>query len=83
VVDGVKFTRNLDIWREGKACFFDTIKGFKGLEADAIILVDASMPNPGFTLQDAYVACSRAKHELFIVPTDIKASNRFISWLKD
>jgi ATP:corrinoid adenosyltransferase len=81
-IDGIPFTRNLDTWRKGKACLFETIKGFKGLEADAVILVDLTEINTGFTLQDAYIACSRAKHELLIIPANIEASNLFSTWLQ-
>jgi hypothetical protein len=82
VIKGIKFTRHLDTWRGGKACLFETIKGFKGLEADAVILIDVNETSAGFTLQDAYVACSRAKHELLIVPVDNKASKQFTRWLQ-
>lgn len=50
----------------------ETVKGFKGLEADFVILTD--MPSPseelqtGFSFADFYVACSRAKYGLYIIP---------------
>ncbi|MCQ2366070.1 MAG: NERD domain-containing protein/DEAD/DEAH box helicase [Akkermansia sp.] len=56
----------------------ETVKGFKGLEAGYIILTD--MPEPsdalesGFTLSDFYVACSRAKYGLYIIPMDEAAA---------
>ena len=47
---------------------YSTIKSFKGLEADMVILVDASMPgeDPAFTIEDYYVAITRARSRLFI-----------------
>lgn len=49
----------------------DTIKAFKGLEAPFIILTDicAETESQGFTLDSFYVACTRAKLGLHIVPT--------------
>lgn len=49
----------------------DTIKGFKGLEAPFVILTDIPAPDEyrGFTAADFYVACTRARFGLFIIPT--------------
>ena len=53
-------TNDLDTWRTGKAVLVDTIKRFKGLEADALLLIDVPTPEsvPSFKLSDLYVACS-------------------------
>jgi ATP:corrinoid adenosyltransferase len=82
VVDGMPFTRNLDVWREGSACLFETIRGFKGLEADAVIVTDvpAADEAPGFTLQDAYVGFSRAKQELVAIASSNEAGRQLASW---
>ena len=66
---------------KGKRAFSDAIKGFKGLEADAVVLVYVTKTDEGFTLQDAHMAYSRAKHELLIVPANIEAKNLFFIWL--
>jgi hypothetical protein len=62
---------NANEWRAGKGILFATIRSFKGLEADAVIVVD--VPDPAsdkyFTVADFYVACSRAKHLLTLLPT--------------
>jgi len=54
--------------------FFSTVKSFKGIEADCIILVDATTPDDrdgsAFRSQDFYVACTRAKTRLAILSTD-------------
>jgi len=59
-------------WQAGKGVLYSTIKGFKGLEADAVILVD--VPDPAtdsyFTNNDLYVGASRAKHFLSILTRD-------------
>ncbi len=51
----------------------ETIKAFKGLESFAVILADISEPKDtaesGFTTQELYVACTRARYRLIIVPT--------------
>ncbi len=59
-------------WRANKGILFSTIRSFKGLEADAIIVID--VPNPEtdkyFSVADLYVGCSRAKHLLSVITTD-------------
>ncbi len=62
-------TENLGEWREGEGILFSTIRAFKGLEADAILMIDVPKPDssPVFTQADFYVACSRAKHLLVIL----------------
>lgn len=49
----------------------DTIKSFKGLEAPFVILTDicAEDESQGFNLDAFYVACTRAKYGLCIIPT--------------
>ncbi|MGA9470808.1 MAG: ATP-binding domain-containing protein, partial [Terriglobales bacterium] len=68
---GAKFplTEDLGDWRAGRGVLFSTIRAFKGLEADAIILMDVPRPDSDthFTRSDYYVACSRAKHLLVIL----------------
>ena len=51
----------------------ETIKAYKGLESPAVILTDISAPregaNSGFTPNELYVACTRARYRLIIIPT--------------
>ncbi|MDZ7736890.1 MAG: ATP-binding domain-containing protein [Gammaproteobacteria bacterium] len=56
-------------WQKNKGILFSTIRSFKGLEADAVILIDAAEPDtkPYFKRPDYYVACSRAKHRLAVI----------------
>ena len=68
----VPLCTNANEWRADKGVLFATIRSFKGLEADAIIVTD--VPNPEttkyFSVSDFYVGCSRAKHILVVLPTE-------------
>ncbi|TOB72078.1 hypothetical protein CGK00_22545 [Vibrio parahaemolyticus] len=66
---GVEITSDIERWKEGKGILFSTVKGFKGLEADAILLIDIPHKRelPSFKRADYYVACSRAKHLLVVI----------------
>ncbi len=56
-------------WRSNKSILMTTIRAFKGLEADVVLLLLDSQPKPQstFTVADYYVAASRAKHVLHVV----------------
>ena len=66
---GVDLVHDLGQWREGTGVLFSTIRSFKGLESDIVVLIDMVAPDSrkNFTRSDFYVACSRAKHVLKIV----------------
>lgn len=66
---GVSLTESLDRWEDGEGMLFSTIRSFKGLEADIVVIVDVIEPDTikTFSRADLYVACSRAKHVLKIV----------------
>lgn len=66
-VAGMPITSDLNEWKQGKGVLFSTFAAFKGLEADAIVLLTSrsSPPSPS----DFYVASSRAKHLLGIIET--------------
>ena len=66
-----RLTENLDVWRRGDAVLFSTVRAFKGLEADAVIMLGVPKPDsvPYFTQADFYVAASRAKHLLTVIAT--------------
>lgn len=59
--------------------FFSTIKSFKGLEAQQVILLHADMPDrsQAFASEDLYVACTRATGRLAILVSTEEASNWF------
>lgn len=58
-------------WKRGEAVLGESIRAFKGLESVVVILTD--IPAPGeslaFTANDFYVACTRARVALYIIPT--------------
>jgi hypothetical protein len=66
---GIEITEDIARWKTGEGILFSTIKGFKGLEADAIILIDVPPIDEAslFKKSDYYVACSRAKHMIAIL----------------
>lgn len=67
-IKGIPLTDKIQDWKEGKAILFSTVKSFKGLEADAIILIDVPEGESfNFKQSDYYVACSRAKHLLVVI----------------
>lgn len=67
-INRLKLSDDLDSWRAGQTILANTIRSFKGLEADVVLLLLKENPVPGslFTKADFYVACSRAKHLLYI-----------------
>lgn len=66
----VPIIESLVEWKANKGVLFSTIRSFKGLEADAVVIVDVPQPYSlrYFSIADFYVACSRAKHLLVILP---------------
>ncbi|HDT11579.1 MAG TPA: hypothetical protein ENN58_02450, partial [bacterium] len=62
-------TQHLGHWESDKGILYASIRSFKGLEADAVIMIDIPEPDsiPNFTRSDFYVGCSRAKHLLVIL----------------
>ena len=72
----------LEPWAEGKLVWSSTIKSFKGLEADCVIIADAPSPTstPGFSISEFYVAASRCKHRLYIYPVSAEAKTEIDRW---
>jgi hypothetical protein len=66
---GCPIVATLSDWKEGKGILFSTVRAFKGLEADALIVIDVSGFSPVLRQADFYVACSRAKHLLTVLTT--------------
>jgi superfamily I DNA/RNA helicase len=69
VVNKFPLTSDLEEWKRGDAVLFSTVRAFKGLEADAIVIMDvpADVTPDSFPTADWYVACSRAKHLLTVI----------------
>lgn len=66
---GCPITDSLSEWKEGKGILHSTVRAFKGLEADALVVMDVGEFSPVLTQADLYVACSRAKHLLTVLAT--------------
>lgn len=68
-------------WQAGQIVWASTIKSFKGLEADCIILTDVpALGTQGFNVAELYVASSRPKHRLYIVPTSAQSASDLSQW---
>ena len=65
----IPLTNSIEEWDSGNGVLCTTIRAFKGLEADVLLLID--IPSPGehrvFSVSDYYVGCSRAKSVLYVV----------------
>lgn len=60
---------DVEKWKSDEVVMFETIRSFKGLEADAIVLyaVPETNEESHFTRADYYIAASRAKHILKVI----------------
>lgn len=70
---GISLTENLAELQHPRKALFSTIKSFKGIEADCVVVIDAVSPEAGekyFTREDLYVACTRARTRLAILVHD-------------
>ena len=60
-------TRSFDEWGEGKGVLVASWHRFKGLEADAIVIIEMPGRDEGRERVNRYVARSRAKHLLIVI----------------
>lgn len=70
---GIGLTEDIGELQHPRKALFSTVKSFKGIEADCVVVVDAISPEVGeryFTLEDLYVACTRARTRLVILVPD-------------
>ena len=76
---GMQITEEIDKIGEAGFVFFSTIKAFKGLEAENVILIHADIPGriPALEDEDLYVACSRATGRLAILTSTEEAYSWF------
>ena len=65
----VHLTTDAEKWRQGEMVLHTTVRGFKGLDADFVILVDLPAPgtHPVFGWTDYYVGASRAIAVLHVI----------------
>jgi hypothetical protein len=67
----------ISTWKRGGCILIETIKAFKGLEADCLVITDVpEVGAPGFEIADLYVAASRAKHRLVFLPASVNAQSQ-------
>ena len=64
-IGNVPTTRSFNAWRKNEGVLFTSTKLFKGLEADAILIIESSECSE--SASEKYVARSRAKHLLAII----------------
>lgn len=68
---GIELRQSINGLGAKATAYFSTIKSFKGLEADCVVLVDAKLPGgPALAHEDLYVACTRAKLRLVLLTDD-------------
>lgn len=67
-INKLTLSDDMDSWRAGRSILVTTIRAFKGLEVDVVLLLlkGPTASDSLFTQADYYVACSRAKHLLII-----------------
>ena len=72
---------SVEKWLNDELILGSTIKSFKGMEADFLIVAD--LPEVGqfhFGSSDLYVATSRAKHRLVFIPSSSESRSQLISY---
>ena len=64
--------------------YYSTVRAFKGLEAGVVVVVQVEPPDsiPSLSLEDLYVACTRARSRLAMVAGSESAHGWFASHLK-
>ena len=64
-----QLTGSIEAWQQGKGVLQTTVRAFKGLEADVLLLIDIPKPDAhkAFSTADYYVGCSRAKSVLYVL----------------
>lgn len=74
-----QIVHDIKTWTQNKGVLYSTIRSFKGLEADIVLLIDfdssqwnvsANQSLSVLSLNDFYVGASRAKHRLIVISRD-------------
>ena len=63
----IPLTRDFEEWRQDEGVLIATWGRFKGLEADAVVIIETPMRNEARETTSRYVARSRAKHLLTVI----------------
>ena len=69
----VPVTTKFDAWRADEGVLLSSAKRFKGLEADAVVIICVPSDAPD-DLMEQYVARSRAKHILVVVEVEVSGT---------
>jgi hypothetical protein len=64
---GKRLVTTLHEWEAADAVLFSTIKSFKGMEADAVIVIDIDANSPSIEPSEFYVACTRGRARLAVL----------------
>jgi hypothetical protein len=77
---GLALTEDIENLNTAGCVLFSTIRAFKGLEASVVVIVDVTAIDNGreTSLEELYVACTRARSRLFILTTNLASC----VWLK-
>lgn len=67
----VALTQNYEAWRENKGVLLTTWGKFKGMEADAVVIVETASLDDESERVNRYVARSRAKHLLSVIQVKV------------
>ena len=65
-IKNIPVTKEFDRWRDGKGVLITTWGKFKGLEADAIVIIESPDHQDNLTNANRYVSRSRAKYVLTV-----------------
>ena len=65
--DTIPLTKSFEQWSKGECALIASWSRFKGLEADAIVIIELSTDDGVKSEANRYVAHSRAKHLLFVI----------------
>lgn len=73
---------DLTNWIKGNLIWGSSIKAFKGLEASCVMITDIpALGTTGFNKQDMYVAASRSKQRLVLLPTSNESFEQLQTWI--
>ena len=73
-IGGAELTKDLKRWRQDQGVLVSTMRSFKGLEADVVVIIDLPKPDSvaACSVADFYVGSSRAKHMLKVISAEPK-----------
>lgn len=78
---GLRLVTKVEEWSTEGAVLFSTVRGFKGLEADAVIVVDVDVPpTSAIDVDDLYVACTRPRTRLALLTKSRETRDWLRSW---